>query len=225
MGIEISKAMPTNVNTFPDIDLVDGDNPTLAAKTSPFTLSFYNTRETLDADNYKRFLENAVYTFRHSAFYTHYKGRLMALGLDHCQVHKGISSEMATIEMHHNIITVFDVALILSEYLLKTVGRVSTFDIISMLKAEHAANRIPLIMLSKTPHQLYHNSPEFFIHPSQCFGKWWEFLEMYHIGITQDIAFKILFYLKQAIEEGTSNDYGLLQLRDKVMDWSDKNVM
>lgn len=222
--IQISDLMPKEPVPFPDIDLIDGDNPTLASANSPFTLSFYNTRETLDADNYKRFLENAVYRFRHSIMYTHYKGSLMAMGLDHCQMHGNISAEMATIEMHHNMITVFDVALILSEYMLNKVGRISTFDLVNMLKAEHAANRINLVMLSLTPHQLYHNEPEFFIHPSQCFGKWWEFLEMYHEGITQDVAFKILFYLKQAIEEGGSNDYGLLELREKIKDWSEKNA-
>lgn len=225
MSIAISDSMPKTVNPFPDIDLVAGDNPTLMSRNSPFSLPFYSTRETLDADNYKKFIENAVYRFRHSITYQHYKGFLMSLGMDHCQVHGNISAEMATIEMHHNIITVFDVALILCEYMLKTVGRISTFDIVNMLKAEHAAHRIPLVMLSLTPHQLYHNEPEFFIHPNLCFGKWWEFLEMYHIGITQDVAFKILFYLKQAIEEGGSNDYDLLALREKVKDWSENNVI
>lgn len=219
----ISENMPKTVNPFPDIDLIGGDNPALASINSPFTLPFYHTRETLDAENYKRFLDNAVYRFRHSTTYTHYKGNLMALGLDRCQVLKNITSEMATIEMHHNMITVFDVALILSEYILKTVGRISTYDLVQLLKEEHKANRIPLVMLAKTPHQAYHNTSDLFIHPSQCFGKWWEFLEMYHIGITQDIAFKILRYLKQAINEGGSNDNQLLDLYDKVKDWSENN--
>ena len=219
----ISTSMPKVVNPYPDIDLISGNNPTLLSPNAITALPFYHTRETLDADNYKRFIENCVFRFRHSATYKHYKGMLIGIGLDHCQVHKNITNEMATIEMHHNILTVFDLALIISEYLLKTVGRVSTFDVVQLLKEEHRKNRVALIMLSLTPHQLYHNEPEFFIHPSQCFGKWWEFLEKYHIGITQDIAFKILFYLKQSIEEGGSNDYDLLALHDKILDWSEKN--
>lgn len=221
---EISPNMPQTVNPFPDIDLIAGDNPALASCNSPFILPFYHTRETLDADNYKRFLENAISRFRHSMTYKHYKGHLMALGLDHCQVNGKINSEMATIEMHHNMLTLFDIALILSEYMLNTIGRLSTFDLVSLLKSEHKANRVQLVMLSLTPHQLYHNEPNFFIHPNQCVGKWWEFLEMYHLGITQDVAFKILFYLKQAIEEGGSNDHGLLDLYDKIKDWSEYNA-
>ena len=220
---KISENMPKQPNAFPDIDLKAGDNPTLGSVNSPFELSFYQTRETLDAESYKRFLENAIYRFRKSIFYKHYKGSLINLGLDHCQVTKNISADMATIEMHHNMLTIFDIALILSEYVLKTTGRISTFDLVQLLKEEHKANRIQLVMLALTPHQLYHNTQDLFIHPSQCFGKWWEFLELYHIGITQDIAFKILRYLKQAISEKQSNDGGLLELYDKMLDWSSQD--
>ena len=208
---------------FPDIDLIAGDNPTLASPNALYTLPFYHTRETLDPENYKRFLDSTIYRFRKSITYKHYKGALMELGMDHCQVTKNISADMATIEMHHNMLTIFDIALILSEYTLNTVGRISSFDLVQLLKEEHKANRIQLVMLALTPHQLYHNDDGLFIHPNQCFGKWWEFLEMYHSGITQDVAFKILRYLKQAIAEGGSNDGGLLDLYDKMLDWSENN--
>lgn len=221
--MEISKNMPQEVQAFPDIDLIAGDNPTLASVNSPFTLPFYQTRETLDAENYRKFIDNAVYRFRNSVTYKHYKGSLMDLGMNRCQVAKNITADMANIEMHHNIITVHDVALILSEYTLKTVGRISTFDLVQLLKEEHKAHRVPLVMLSRTPHDLYHNE-DFFIHPKQVFGKWWEFLEMYHIGITQDIAFKVLRYLKQAINESESNDNGLLDLYDRVKSWAEQNA-
>ena len=78
-------------------------------------------------------------------------------------------------------------------------------------------------MLSLTPHQLYHNNPDFFIHPRMCFGNWPEFLEKYKYGITQDIAFKILFYLKRALENENSNDNGLLSIRQNILDWSGLN--
>ena len=77
-----------------------------------------------------------------------------------------------------------------------------------------------LVMLSLTPHQLYHNNPDFFIHPSMCFGNWMEFLQRYNKGITIEIARKIIYYLEQAIQEGGTNDNNLLTLRDAVKDWS-----
>ena len=130
---------------------------------------------------------------------------------------------MATIEMHHNMLTIFDIAVIITEHMLNTYGYITTFDLVNLLKKEHKNNRIQLVMLSLTSHQLYHNSQDFFIHPDMCFGNWQSFLEEYHDGITQDIAYKILYYLNRSIDEGESNDNGLLDLREKIYDWSVEN--
>lgn len=207
---------------IPGVDTYDNFiNPTIVSPNTPFELPLYQTRETLmDIEAYKSFLKNAISRFRRSKTYKHYKSFLMGLGLDHCQFHGNINDEMADIEMHHNMITIFDIAVIITEHILNTVGYITTFDLVKILKEEHTNHRVQLVMLSLTPHQLYHNNPDFFIHPSMCFGDWYSFLEEYHTGITQDIAFKILNYINKAIEEDESNDNGLLQLRDKLYNWS-----
>ena len=149
----------------------------------------------------------------------------MGIGADHCQFHGNITDEMATLEMHHSMITIYDIAIIITEHVLNTYGKITTFDLAQLLRQEHTNHRVQLVMLSLTPHQLYHNTEDFFIHPDMSITKdWWEFLEKYHTGITQDIAFKILFYLKRAIDEGGSNDKGLLELRSRVLDWSQSNI-
>lgn len=211
-----------NFNQIPDIEFYNNNlNPVISSPNSPFEISFYQTRETLmDTDTYSRFLKNAISRFRKSIVYKHYKGFLFGLGMDHCQFHGEISDEMATLEMHHNMLTIYDIAIIITEHTLKTQGMISTFDLVELLRQEHINHRVQLVMLSLTPHQLYHNNPDFFIHPDMCFGNWCEFLNLYNKGITQDIAFKVLFYLKRAIEEGHSNDADLLQIRDRIMDWS-----
>ena len=130
--------------------------------------------------------------------------------------------EGVDIEMHHAILTLFDICLLITEHLLNTVGYVTTFDVVQALKEEHKANNIALVMLSKTPHQVYHNDPgQFFIHPNMCFGNWPRLLEKYKYGLTQDVAFKLLYYLKKAIEVGESTDSGLLDLRNKIKEWSE----
>ena len=213
-------------NEFPDICLTNETlNPTLISPNQEFSISFYQTKETLqDPEIYRNFLKNAIGTFRRSATYTHYKAYLCNLGLDRCQMMGNINSEMATIEMHHNMLTIYDIAIIISEHILNTYGKISTFDLVELLGQEHKNNRIQIVMLSLTAHQLYHNDDDFFIHPSMCIGDWTKFLELYQYGITQDIAFKILFYLKKAIELGGSDDNGLLNVRDRIIDWSDRNV-
>lgn len=212
-----------------DIFTYNEENPTLRSPNSPFELSFAQTRDSLmDVESYRSFLENAISRFRHSPTYKNYKSFLMRLGLNRCQIHSNIISseecEMATIEMHHNMLTIFDIALIITEHTLNTRGKITTFDLCDLLKTEHTNHRIQLVMLSLTPHQLYHNNPDFFIHPNMCFGNWQEFLARYHDGITQDIAFKILFYLKRSLEYGESKDAELLNIRDNILEWSGLNV-
>lgn len=212
-------------NQFPDIDIENEFiNPTLTSPNSYLQLSFYLTKDSaLDIETYKRFLDNAISRFRKSRTYKNYKGFLLGLGLDRCQFHGNITNEHATIEMHHNMLTIFDIAVIITEHILNTRGYISTFDLVQLLKQEHTNHRVQLVMLSLTPHQLYHNNPDFFIHPKMCFGNWVEFLNIYNTGLTQDIAFKLLFYLKKAEELGESDDKDLLNLRNTITNWSNLN--
>lgn len=199
-------------------------NPYLTSPNSTYSIGFYQTRDSLmDIDTYRSFLKNCEARFRHSATYSNYKGFLIGLGMDRCQVHGFINAEMegVSIEMHHAILTLFDICLMISEHLLNTVGFVSTFDVVQALKEEHKANNIPLVMLSKTPHQLYHSdSSQFFIHPNMCFGKWPDLIEKYKMGLTQDVAFKLLRYIKQAVNTDGTTTGDLLVIRDKIKEWS-----
>lgn len=212
-------------NQIPGISLTSiYNNPALVSPNSSFILPFYETRETLfDTETYEDFLKNAISRFRKSRTYKHYKSFLMNLGLDRCQFMGNITSEMATIEMHHNMLTIFDIALIITEHILNTQGMISTFDLVMLLKQEHKNHRVQLTMLCKTAHQLYTNTDDIFIHPSMCIGNWMEFLNRYSTGITQDIAYKLVFYLNDAIKNDGSNDNGLLEARDKIMEWNKFN--
>lgn len=217
-------------NPVPGIETYQENmNPVVNSPNSTFSISFYQTRESLmDIDTYRSFLKNCESRFRHSTTYSNYKGFLIRLGLDRCQVHGFINTSMegVDIEMHHAILTLFDICLMITEHLLNTVGYVTTFDVVQLLKEEHKANNIALVMLSKTPHQMYHaNSSQFYIHPKMCFGNWPRLIEKYKDGLTQDVAFKLLYYLKRAIDEDGTQDDGLLDLRDKIKEWSEKYVV
>lgn len=220
----------TNV---PDIFVYNDYNPTLHSPNSPYDVSFAQTRDTLlDVEIYKRFLDNAITRFRASKTYKHYKAHLMNLGLNKCQIMSNISSdedaEMATIEMHHNILTIFDVALILTEHYLNKYGCITTFDLVELLRLEHINFRVCTVMLTKTAHQLVHTDPNFVIPPGMCFGDWPKFLELYHDGITRDICFKIIYYIKNIIDTGKAVDKDIEQLliiKDYVEQWSEYNEM
>lgn len=200
-------------------------NPTLISPFTPEVLPFYETYETLvDTDSYRLFLNSAIREFRKSRTYTNYKAFLMSCGLDRCQIFGNILSDdgsndgMAKIEMHHHVLTIFDIALIITEHVLNTYGRVSTFDVIKLLKNEHKNHRVMVVMLSLTAHQVYHEE-NFFIHPNQCVGDLNAFLEKYHKGVTYDIALKLLRYIDKAMSLDKSDDQGMLDLREKIKSW------
>jgi len=209
-------------SNIPGLDYeLQSNNPVVSSPLSPYELPFYQTREDLlDIDVYKRFLVNAEKRFRQSNTYTLYKSRLIDLGLDRCQVHGNINAEMATIEMHHNVLTLFDITYIIAEHILNTTGFISTFDLVYALKKVHVENKVQLVMLSLTPHQLYHNSEGLYIHPSMCFGNWMEFLKEYKYGISIDIANKVIEYLELSMDIDKTYDSGILDLVDKLKDWS-----
>jgi|JFJP01.1.fsa_nt_gi hypothetical protein len=196
-------------------------NPAIRSDASPFEITFYQTRESMmDVENYRKFLDNAIARFRKSITYTVYKSKLIDMGMDRCQLHGNITTEMATVEMHHNILTLFDIAHIITEHILNTKGYISSFDLVVLLKQVHTSHKVQLVMLSLTPHQLYHNSEGLYIHPSMCFGNWLAFLNDYRLGITIDIANKIIMYIDESIKSPTSYDSGLLDLRKNIIDWS-----
>lgn len=212
-------------NDFPDITTyLDNGNPTLRSPSSVYELSFLQTKQSLsDIDGYARFINNAIAQFRHSRFYKAYKASLMSLGLDHCAYLHNINSEMAELEMNHVILTIFDIALMICEHYINTYGQVSTFHIVGALREEHSKNRIPIVMMSKTVHQLYHADDLFYVHPNQIFGKWTELISIYRNGITPEICGKLLYYIRLAMKEKGSTDNEMLSLAYEIKNWSEKN--
>jgi len=216
---------------YPDIFIYNEENPTLMSPNSPFEVPFAQTRETLlDVETYKSFLDNAIKRFRQGKTYKHYKSHLMDMGLNRCHFHSNIHSsedeEMATIEMHHHILTIFDIALIITEHVLNTYGAITTFDLVEVLKIEHTKHDICTVMLCKTCHQMHHNDPNFYVPTFMGFGDWYTFLSKYRTGITRDIAMKILFMLKKESASSETNELNTLQLlsiRDNILNWSEYN--
>ena len=213
-----------NGNDFPDImSYLNNGNPTLRSPSSVYEISLNQTKESLtDIDSYARFINNAIMQFRHSIFYKAYNASLMSLGLDLCAYLHNINSDMAEIEMNHVILTIFDIALMISEHYINTYGQVSTFHIVGALREEHKRNRVPIVMMSKTVHQLYHADDLFYVHPNQIFGKWTELISTYRNGITPEICSKLLYYIRQAMKETGSTDNELLTLANEIKNWSEK---
>ena len=197
---------------------------TIVLPRAEYPLMFYQTRDSLaDVDRYKSFIDNCVSRFRRSRAYKGYKAYLMCLGLDRCQINGNISDGMANVEMHHNFLTIFDITILISQHILNTVGRCTTFDIVQLLIQEHRNNNIPIVMLSETAHQLYHSDPDIYIPISMTFGQWWDLLLKYRYGITLDIAYKVVKYIDNCQKNNELTDVSYYQLSDTIKSWGDYN--
>lgn len=185
-------------NLYPDVIKYDIKNPYIHSPNADYDIYFYQTKETLaDVEIYREFIKNAENRFRRSAYYKTYKSYLIDLGLDRGQVMGNITTEDATIELHHNILNLFDITLMICEHVINTVGVITTFDLVQILIMEHMENRIPITFLPKTAHQMYTGNSQSYIPPNMTFGKWWELLYRYRYGITLEIAYKIVNYIRK----------------------------
>lgn len=186
-------------NQYPEVIVFDEKNPTIRSPYAVTDLFFYQTRETIqDIDIFRNFLRNAETRFRASREYKAYKSYLIEyLGINRCQIFGNIDMESADIELHHNVLGLFDICLIIALHTINTVGAISTFDLIQLVIFEHWNNRVGVTFLSETAHQIYTNDPDGYIPPEMTFGAWWELLSNYRYGITFDIANKVLKYIKK----------------------------
>ena len=188
-----------NYESYVDYDIISSDavNPYIHSPNAPYDIFLYLTRETAsDPEEYRAFIKNAESRFRRSAEYKTYKSYLMSLGFTRSQTMGNVvESDGVKLELHHNILNLYDDFILICEHVLNTIGRITTFDLIQLMIIEHQNNRIPLVFLDVTSHQMYTNDPDGYIPPEMTFGKWWELISKYRYGITFDIAEKINKYI------------------------------
>lgn len=186
-------------NQYPDIISISESNPIIQSPYAVEELQMYQTRESLmDVDVFRNFIKNAERRFRSSRHYKAYKAYLIeSLGINRCQIFGNITTEDADVELHHNVLNLFDICLMITQHTVNTIGMISTFDLIQLLIQEHWNNNVGVTFLSKTAHQVYTNDNDGFIPPDMTFGAWWNLLYKYKYGITFNIANKVIKYIKK----------------------------
>ena len=203
-------------------------NPEISSPNADYSISLaFTTDQRYDYEEYEQVLKSAIRNFRNSNTYKHYKSYLYGLGINCCQFHPYITNnddfEMASLEMHHCMLNIYDIAVIIMEDCLNRYGSITEFDLADLLKIEHTNNRIPIVMLCKSCHQLYHHK-SLYVHPNQIFGKWWELLESYPLGWTREICEKVMKYLNRGLNDKSQyrdeDNKKLLELRDNIESWA-----
>lgn len=187
---------------LPNIDyLRPKKNPTIDSETSSFELPFYKDAEYLSSlDNYVAFIKACEAMVRTSKYYARYVKYIKEdVGLNFCQVLSNIKVEdegaKTKLEMHHGpILTLFDYASIITEWMLYHNMKITTFSVADRLIDEHFANNVQVVMLSETVHQEVHDG-KVFLNIKHAFGDLNAFIEKYRDGVTEEYVNKINTYL------------------------------
>ena len=199
-------------------------NPIIDKPGEDMYISFRQDKNTMgDAELYNRFITSICNNLYKSRFYKDYKSYIMGLGFNMDMTMPGITTEVANVDLHHQLPSLKQAAICITEYLIATKGCANTLDVNKILEDTHRNNEIAVIMLSKTKHQAHHANPADFISVRQCIGFPERFIAKYAPYMTLDIAYDILLKLKQEEQHGKSFTPMMVAARNELLSWYNYN--
>lgn len=163
---------------------------------------FMEEKFCLNDIDYIKFIKNVEMQVRTSLEYKSYIKYLKEdLGLNHCMVYSNITDNIAPIEMHHHIFTLYDCVEIVLGWCFKNKIQFSSSKIFGIIMEEHRLNNILIIMLSQSVHLDQHNKnkekTKRLLDYRMGHGNIVEFLKKYYTGL----SFNHLNKIKQYLEE------------------------
>lgn len=198
---------------------MEDNNIKIVSQCKEFSLPFYVRSKNIenDYDEYESFIKGCEIIIRNDDRYTYYLSKLKEEGLTKCAVLGNLpEGDKIKVEMHHGpLLTLFDICDIVVRYLLKTkCNDMTTFKVGDIILAEHEADNIQIVMLSKTPHKAVERN--LFIHTKASFGRVDRFLEKYKDALTIEHIESIERYIKLCREFEGTIDNGLFSTGKKL---------
>lgn len=146
--------------------------------------SFYF--EAGDIKQNKKFIKNVESLVRHSKEYNRYIAYLSEdQNLTNDVYMSNISSEDATLEFHHYPFTLYDIVeIVLNKHIIEK-DNITSLSMTKEVMQLHYDNKIGLVRLSKTNHQLTH-AGKIYIPMDSVFGKVNAFVDEYYKYIFDD---------------------------------------
>jgi len=152
---------------------------------------------------------------RSSRSYSSFVGRLKSdLNLTNCTFLENVDDTLATIEMHHYPLTLYEITEIIIIKNLIEKNFFSTFTLANDVMNVHKLFQVGIVPLSKTIHELAH-SGKVFIPFDVIIGDWKKFLELYDVAITDSHKLKLekLTKKNQEFMEDATNANTILELK------------
>ena len=174
-----------------NIGNLEFDNLKIKSNKSIYCESFYFV-DVFDETNLKKFIKSVERTVRSSKEYKRYIENLRTNvhALNYDTVMSNISNTDTALEFHHYPLSLYEISEILILDHLANKDNITSFSIAKEIMEYHFKNKIGLVSLTKTNHELAHDGA-LFLHNTQIFGKYEEFINEHPNGISMDIRNKI----------------------------------
>ena len=174
-----------------NIGNLEFDNLKIKSNKSIYCESFYFV-DVFDETNLKKFIKSVERTVRSSREYKKYIENLRTNvhALNYDTVMSNISNTDTALEFHHYPLSLYEISEILILDHLANKDNITSFSIAKEIMEYHFKNKIGLVSLTKTNHELAHDGA-LFLHKNQIFGKYEEFINEHPNGISMEIRNKI----------------------------------
>ena len=174
-----------------NIGNLEFDNLKIKSNKSIYCESFYFV-DVFDETNLKKFIKSVERTVRTSKEYKRYIENLRTNvhALNYDTVMSNISNTDTALEFHHYPLSLYEISEILILDHLANKDNITSFSIAKEIMECHFKNKIGLVSLTKTNHELAHDGA-LFLHKNQIFGKYEEFINEHTNGISMEIRNKI----------------------------------
>lgn len=156
-----------------------------------YTVSLKTDREK------NKFIKRTERIIRSSLEYKDYIRYLKEnVGLDHCIFFKNVTNGSSTrkkisIEMHHEPFTLYDYVEVVLNKFIDDGLPINDLMIADEVMNLHYENKVGLVPLSKTAHQIVHNSSKLLVPLTMVYGNYAAFVEEYNDYIPDDMFDKL----------------------------------
>lgn len=161
--------------------------------TAPSSMEYY-VPLTNDKEKHK-YIQRVEKVVRSSLEYRDYINFLKEhVGLDSCIFFQNVGGDKKSrisIEMHHEPFTLYDiVATVLTKYQEEGLP-INDLNIADEVMELHYSNKVGLVPLSKTGHQIIHNSTKLMVPLTMVYGQYSQFLDEYEPYIDDSLYEKL----------------------------------
>ena len=146
----------------------------------------YNVILNTDKDRVK-YIKRVEGVIRTSLEYKEYIRYLKEfIGLDSCVFFQNVTSNSTKgnrskvhIEIHHEPLTLYDITNTVYQKYKDTGEPINDLVIAEEVMKLHYENKVGLVPVSKTAHEMVHNSSKLFVPLTMCYGEYSKFFEEY----------------------------------------------